>query len=508
MATVYNPDAAPIKNQSWSFSISLVDQGDTDVFQETVTLAVGDIQVSLDGGTFANLATFPPAERKLAGGVTDSGVLLVLLTAAEMNASRVDVLFRDAAGAEWQSVLVNIFPVVAVTPDVQVTGLANDVITAAAFDESTAYPLKSADTGSTAVARTGADSDTLETLSDQMDAMATVAQVADGVWDETAADHVAAGTTGKAIADILDDTGTSGVALANDAITSGKFDESTAYPLKSADTGSTAVARVGADGDTLETLSDQLDGVEADTTHITADYGATEKAAIDLLDDVDGGLADIHTVVNAISSALSTVSTNVTTVLARIGAFTGSGVNTILGFLKAIMSKAASTPSDVGGTFAASTDSLEAIRDALSSSTVTVVAAVDGDQISVVPYTTWEFTISGLASLAGALTNGVLFTVKERYTDPDTSAILQVQEGVGLVRLNGAAGTAAKATLVVAGSEDAITVHVNASQTGAVAPAMLVWDIKMLILSAEDADQMARGEFIVGDEAVTRALTV
>lgn len=50
--------------------------------------------------------------------------------------------------------------------------------------------------------------------------------------------------------------------LANDAITAGKFDESTAFPLKSADTGSTKVARVGADSDTLETLSDQLDAIQ------------------------------------------------------------------------------------------------------------------------------------------------------------------------------------------------------------------------------------------------------
>lgn len=54
---------------------------------------------------------------------------------------------------------------------------------------------------------------------------------------------------------------TAGVTLADDAITSAKFDESTAFPLKSADTGATAVARTGADSDTLETLSDQLDGV-------------------------------------------------------------------------------------------------------------------------------------------------------------------------------------------------------------------------------------------------------
>lgn len=61
--------------------------------------------------------------------------------------------------------------------------------------------------------------------------------------------------------------------LANDAITSAKFDESTAFPLKSADTGATEVARTGADGDTLETLSDQLDGVAAGVNryHVVGD---------------------------------------------------------------------------------------------------------------------------------------------------------------------------------------------------------------------------------------------
>lgn len=59
----------------------------------------------------------------------------------------------------------------------------------------------------------------------------------------------------------------------------------------------------------------------------------------------------------------STIQTNQATIINRIGAFTGSGVNTILGFFKGLLSKTASTPSDVGGTFDASTDSTEAIRD-------------------------------------------------------------------------------------------------------------------------------------------------
>ena len=69
-------------------------------------------------------------------------------------------------------------------------------------------------------------------------------------------------------------TQASGITLADNAITAAKFDESTAFPLKSADAGATAVARVGADGDTLETLSDQMDGVQADTGDILADTRA------------------------------------------------------------------------------------------------------------------------------------------------------------------------------------------------------------------------------------------
>lgn len=74
---------------------------------------------------------------------------------------------------------------------------------------------------------------------------------------------------------ILADTGTDGVVLADDAITSAKFDESTAFPVKSADTGATQIARVGADGDTLETLSDQIDGVQTwASSAISASYAS------------------------------------------------------------------------------------------------------------------------------------------------------------------------------------------------------------------------------------------
>lgn len=70
------------------------------------------------------------------------------------------------------------------------------------------------------------------------------------------------------------------VTPADDSITAGKFDESTAFPLTSADTGATAVARTGADSDTLETLSDEIAAVQADTTEtLTRVPDATPGAA-------------------------------------------------------------------------------------------------------------------------------------------------------------------------------------------------------------------------------------
>lgn len=81
------------------------------------------------------------------------------------------------------------------------------------------------------------------------------------------------------IASILVDTGTAGVVLANDAITSAKYDESTAFPIKSADTGATQIARKGADSDTLETLSDQLDAAEPADVWAYASRTLTQSAA-------------------------------------------------------------------------------------------------------------------------------------------------------------------------------------------------------------------------------------
>lgn len=92
----------PKKNAAFTFYIGLVDQADTKLFKSSPTLAVGDFKVSIDGAALNNLATLPsvdPAAGKL---------VLISLSAAEMNGDNIQVIGSDAAGAEWCDIIVNI----------------------------------------------------------------------------------------------------------------------------------------------------------------------------------------------------------------------------------------------------------------------------------------------------------------------------------------------------------------------------------------------------------------
>lgn len=150
------------------------------------------------------------------------------------------------------------------TFDVNVTSLADDVITAAKFDESTAYPLKSADTGSTQVARVGADSDTLETLSDEIAA----------VKAETAL--------------ILADTGTDGVVIAG-AQTVATVTNLTNLPTMPTDW----VTAAGVKADAVTKIQSGL-ALEATLTAIKGAGWSTETlAAIDVLIDAIKAKSDL-----------------------------------------------------------------------------------------------------------------------------------------------------------------------------------------------------------------------
>src|SRR5574339_713246 len=99
----YNP---PRKNVEYIFYIGLVSQS-TGQFQANPTIAAGDFKISKDGGALNNLGTLPsvsPAASKM---------VKITLSATEMNADNVTVVASDAAGAEWDDVIVSIQPSIA-----------------------------------------------------------------------------------------------------------------------------------------------------------------------------------------------------------------------------------------------------------------------------------------------------------------------------------------------------------------------------------------------------------
>ena len=92
--------SSPKKNVAYDFYISLIDSADTGTFKAAPTIAAGDFQVSGDGAAFANLATLPVVDPAGSIGVK------VSLSAAEMNFDKIMVQCIDAAGAEWDDVLI------------------------------------------------------------------------------------------------------------------------------------------------------------------------------------------------------------------------------------------------------------------------------------------------------------------------------------------------------------------------------------------------------------------
>jgi len=213
-----------------------------------------------------------------------------------------------------------------------------------------------------------------------------------------------------------------GYGLADDAITAAKFDESTAFPLKSADTGATAVARTGADSDTLKTLSDEIAAQASELTKVPKSDGSTSwndtaLAAVaaeveETLDsnwqlalwgddwydqraahwftnggvrmiwggqtdgsdigDVSGGnpLAAFPAgsfgkkVDDYLNYSIYSVASSVSSVLAKLGGWAGTTTDTILGAFQALFKKSgATTPADLGTVFDPATDSLPAVYD-------------------------------------------------------------------------------------------------------------------------------------------------
>ncbi len=90
------------KNVAYTFDVSLIDTDSRPAFKVAPTLATGDFKISLDNGALANLGTLPTV------APAASAIVKIVLSQAEMNADRITIVCKDAAGAEWDDVVIAI----------------------------------------------------------------------------------------------------------------------------------------------------------------------------------------------------------------------------------------------------------------------------------------------------------------------------------------------------------------------------------------------------------------
>jgi len=94
----------PVINVAYDFTISVVSQANNNVFQTNPTIAAGDFQISIADGALANLATLPVV------APAGSDLIVIALSAAEMNGKKIVVLGKDAAGNEWADIKIELQP--------------------------------------------------------------------------------------------------------------------------------------------------------------------------------------------------------------------------------------------------------------------------------------------------------------------------------------------------------------------------------------------------------------
>lgn len=98
--TVYDPKQPLIAGSAFVFPAVLFQRANSQLIQTSVTLAIGDVKISLDGGGYANIGTLPTE-------IGTTGELIVTLSGAETTGALkyISVKFVDAAGAEWCDVV-------------------------------------------------------------------------------------------------------------------------------------------------------------------------------------------------------------------------------------------------------------------------------------------------------------------------------------------------------------------------------------------------------------------
>jgi hypothetical protein len=137
--------------------------------------------------------------------------------------------------------------------------------------------------------------------------------------------------------------------------------------------------------------------------------------------------------------------------------------------------------------------------DALStSSSITVVSAVDGDDITVYQSDTWSFSHTVGAGVVLTDYEAVAFVVKTSTGIADASGTLYLRSDTGLVAIGGAAPVSASNGVLTIDSATAYTVLVHMAETNVTA-GRYTWWLKGLDLSAtpDRGRTIATGKFMI-----------
>lgn len=249
-----------------------------------------------------------------------------------------------------------------------------------------------------------------------------------------------------------------------------------------------------------------------------------------------------------LDTQLSSIASNVSTALARLGAWAGSGINNVLGALRAMMRADAATPSDIGGAFDPATDSLEAlaaggainpqdvadamalatadtpaagsvlarlaaiqvVTDSIDASAVTTAPPNNAGHLTIVAALTYRMTASGLVIPADW--KRAYFTLKTSTLLPDDAAIVQVlvsnpaAGSDGLLRINKAAPSGGldntRATLTINQAAGTATLWIDDDATRLLSDGSMTWDVKFI-----DANGHSTGARGTANVITTETLT-
>lgn len=480
----------PVAGSTFTFEIpGLVSQADTKLFQTAPTIAAGDFQRSINGGALGNLANLPVVTP--AGGSPVQVVLSAAETTAAGAGGRINIVWRDAAGAEWCDGGLLLF-VHAAEPSVATIADAvwDEVLTGATHDVPTSAGRRLRQLGAASIASGTAQSGTANTIVLEDGEASTT----DNIYNENLI--AITGGTGigqcRLIAEYDGDTLTA-IVDRNWDVTPAADSEYQVMAFSGILLTDHGLARAGAASTIqLATTASAIDDVYV-------------GSMIALTTGIGPGQARLITAYNG-TTKTATVSPAWTT---------APDVTTVYKIIPVGRAIVASMQADSLDASALATDAVTEIVAAVVAAvwaaaerTLTTPAATlttsTATNIVLYCHATNSVTIGDIT--VSAARTALYLSIKGSLSDDDEDALMQVTEADGLTILNGAAATTpAWGSLTVGGGLDAVTVELLDHAMALLAPGTYTWDLKQ-ILAAGAAVPLATGTCTMY-QVVTQALT-